>query len=195
MKNDYLGHTVTSLLNALYALKKEPLSYLETGTMRHEVLEKDEPSDARSTLAAARWLRHHGGSGVSIDNYAPHVELSRRVLLREELTTVAVLEGVAPSLIPQLGGEYDFVLLDSASCPHVTWEEFKTVITYLRKPALIVIDDIGRNGINKGELVLKNTVLNWKMVARHVAAIPFGSDADTLLRNWVADYKVRGGLA
>lgn len=195
MKNDFLGHTVTSLLNALYALKKAPIHYLETGTMRHEVLAKDEPSDARSTLAAARWLQRHGGSGLSIDNYTPHVELSRRVLLREELTSVAVVEGVAPALVPQLGGEYDFVLLDSASCPHVTWDEFQTVIGYLRKPALIVIDDIGRNGINKGEIVLKMTVLNWKMVARHVAAIPFGSEADALLRNWVADYKVRGGLA
>lgn len=194
MKDDFLGHTVASLLTALSTLKKEPITYLETGTMRHEVLEKGEAFDARSTVAAAQWLDKHHGKGLSIDNYAPHVELSRKVLRESNLSSVEVVLGTLGPVVHERKPLLDFVLLDSASNGENTWTEYQDVLVYMKAPALIVIDDIGRNGVNKGSVVLKRTTLNWRMVARYVVAIPLGVEAERLLHKWVEDYKVRNGL-
>lgn len=185
-----LGHVVVDWLTRLSRITPGPLCYVETGTIRDREPFPGDPVDARSTLAVARWLRRHGGKGFSIDLSSKHVAISRAVLLQERLQdTFEILCGDGADILRDLEARPDFVLLDSDSDPEVTFREFIAVREKLRQPAFVMIDDIGRNGVNKGQKVLELMTREhqpWCMVDRFIAIIAFGSATTTELEGYRA---------
>lgn len=194
-----LGHTVVRYLDKLWNLEKSrrglhSLNYVETGSVRHRHPNPGDAVDARSTLAVARWAEAHKEefasphspfNAYSLDLCQKHIDIAKEVLAEENLGhTFQFLRGDGAASLSQLPGMFRFVLLDSDSDPEVTWREYQEVVGRMQTPGLILIDDIGRNGVNKGLRVLADRTrreLPYKMVARYVVGIPFGKDVEALL--------------
>lgn len=186
-----LGHIVPDLLTRLSAVKSGPLNIVETGTSylpEREEAERDH--EHRSTIAIAEWIAKTGirHSFYSLDSEAHHIEVCRESLQRAGVLDHAHhLLGTASESLTQFRLPWDFVLLDSDSDPNPILKEFQQVRVSLREPSIVVIDDIGRNGIDKGGLVLP-LVRSWGikvfMVERYVAAIGFGTQAVKVLEEY-----------
>lgn len=191
----YLGQIVTQLLHRFYYARDphSALNYVETGTIRDRHPIRNDPDDARSTLAVARWAKEFTNRPrrariFSVDTNETHLKIAAEVLGEEKLSAT-FLCGTLKQVINLIPSQVDFVLLDSAADPAVTYEEFKLLRPLLRQPegAIVVIDDIGRNHVNKGEYVLERMDAEkryWKMVGRFIAAIPFGPTAEKVVREF-----------
>lgn len=190
MKNEVLGHTIIRVLNALHSMDfKRSLTYIETGTCKDLNAHPGDPEDARSTLAVARWVRnnyHTGHRCFSIDLHAKHLNIAKQVLERENLSVFEFIEEDGAKALQYLGNfRPNLVLLDADSEFDSTYREYKSIIDFMDDPAFMLIDDINRNGVNKGKLILEERTrlsLPWKMVARYVAVIPFGVEAVRMMK-------------
>lgn len=186
MINEVLGHTVIRVLDVLKSISpNSPLIYIETGTCRDRHPYPGDPKDARSTLAVARWVVYNSSGGeedrcFSIDLHHKHVEIAKSVLAEEKLEKVfEFLQNYGSiGLLSLKKFKPNLVLLDADSNHNTTFEEYKAISDSMSEPGFIIIDDINRNGINKGKLIIEernNLSLPWKMIAKHVAVIPFGT--------------------
>jgi predicted O-methyltransferase YrrM len=120
-----------------------------------------------------------------VDLHPPHLDCAQEVLAAESLEdTFSFLQGDGARVIEGLTGPFNLVLLDSDSDSRVTEREYLALQGKLQDPGFVVIDDIGRNGVNKGALVLAQRTkdrLPWKQIAQYVACIPIGPQATRAL--------------
>lgn len=186
MIKEPLGHTILRVLDVLHSLdNRKPITFMETGTCRDLNPDPGDPEDARSTLAVARWVANNPLSGhrcFSIDLHAKHLEIAKQVLGKEKLSELFefIQSNGSTGLASLAKFKPNVVLLDADSNHGTTYEEYKSIVDHMDIPGFIIIDDINRNGINKGKLILEERLhlsLPWKMIAKHVAIVPIGSVA------------------
>lgn len=165
-------------------------AYIECGCMRDRYPFPQDDKFARSTLAAARALHDLGGAGVSLDIYSSHIQLSQDVLADEGYGQVmAFIEGPSVLSLENLAPfPADVILLDSDSDDGANaMAELEASKRHWAMQPIIIVDDINRNGVNKGKLVLEWATQNripWKMVAPHVAALGRGPIAQKTIEEW-----------
>jgi len=135
------------------------LSILETGTIRYDT-EDHRRGDGWSTEAFARdCMGRSEGHVTSIDL---HIETADRVLTRMGAnlrSLVTLRQGYSIEWMAAMikaGQEFDVALLDSDNDPRLILHEYMLAEKLLRRPGLILVDDVipGSTTVRKGELLL-----------------------------------------
>ena len=98
-----------------------------------------------ATGYGAIWMgfgfEHNGGRLTAVEIDPDMVEIARRNIVKTRLEeTVAVVEGDALEVIPNLKGRFDFVFIDAIKSDYLKY--FKAVEPKLRPGAVIVADNI-----------------------------------------------------
>lgn len=185
-----LGHVLIDLLEHLRKIVPVTATaggifYAETGTTKDRFSNPPtEPADARSTLAVARWFAQNPerfGCGVTIDLHDAHLQTCKQVLQAEGIDRFFRFWCAEGDVGLQQWASFQtpihLLLLDSDSCPNQTYKEFCAGLPFMApEGSFIVIDDINRNGVNKGARVLAEP-FKATMWTPHVAVIPIGEPA------------------
>ncbi|MGA3119932.1 MAG: O-methyltransferase [Polyangiaceae bacterium] len=96
-----------------------------------------------STIWQAEAIEQNGGHLITIEQVPSKVDVLRRRIAQAEVDkTVQVLEGDARTLIGELDGPFDFVLVDAWKSDYPTY--FDLVFPKLKIGGLIVADNISR---------------------------------------------------
>lgn len=158
----HMHDILTDLLQAFQAVHRPSgppeLQILETGSIREDT-EQHRKGDGWSTLTFAKYINDNvpGGYVTSIDL---NVDVAERVLQRERVSQHVVLrEGYSIEWMASMlaaGQRFDVILLDSDNDPQLILHEFLIAQKLLRRPGLILVDDVVPDSktIRKGELLL-----------------------------------------
>lgn len=160
--HDIINEQLARLRDRLGVARPDPdggLAILETGTIRVDS-EAHRKGDGWSTEAFARdCMGYSAGTVTSIDL---DTSVADRVLTRlspnlRSLVTLRQgysIEWMAAMI--EAGQKFDVILLDSDNDPQLILHEYMLAEKLLRRPGLILVDDVvpGSATIRKGELLL-----------------------------------------
>ncbi len=148
------GQAAVEALKTLYAIKKSPLTIVETGTVR-AFDEEHRVGDGHSTLYIAEWIKSTGEPhrffSIDLSTAVAHQALTVRKLL----PYVTLCEGDSVDTLAGFDFPIDFAYLDSGQAPELNLNEFHEVHKHLRPPAMVMIDDVYYwADVNKGKLTI-----------------------------------------
>jgi len=132
-------------LNLVNQFSKDPL-FLETGTIRM----KDDWGAGMSTLVFSRYVAHHGGRIITVDNNETNMSLCKEVTQEYAKFITYVMEN-SLHYLSSFNEKIDFLYLDSMDTPiegdateaqRHNLNEFLLCEKNLNERAVIMIDDV-----------------------------------------------------
>ena len=187
-----LGEIIFETALLLQKIKERPLRLLEIGCSRHVQPGAQDPVMARSTYAIGTFLKEFPkATAISVDFWPEHIRLCDEMLnlsgfsdARTQGRHSLICSDGATALKSVADKSLDLVCLDGDSCEKTTYAEYLEVLRCLEYPAIVIIDDINRNNVNKGAHVIEHLFRkrrNFWMLSRWVMAVGYGSAAEDLL--------------